>query len=77
MELKERKLREYISYIEDLPKKFILSRGQFQNYELLSGALRKDKSGNRKYTKKNNQKLPLTIQNKCISIHEYSMGYYE
>lgn len=46
------KLSEYISYIENLPREFILSRGQFRNYELLPGALRKDSSGNRKYTKR-------------------------
>lgn len=46
------KLSEYISYIEELPKEFSLSRGQFRNYQLLPGALRKDNYNKRKYSKR-------------------------
>jgi hypothetical protein len=46
------KLSEYISYIENLPKEFSLSRGQFRDHQLLPGALRKDKAQKRKYSKR-------------------------
>ena len=50
--MKITKLSEYISFIEELPKEFSLSRGQFRNYQLLPGALRKDESNKRKYSKR-------------------------
>jgi hypothetical protein len=50
--MKITKLSEYISYIEDLPKEFSLSRGQFRNYKLLPSALRKDNDGKRQYSKR-------------------------
>lgn len=46
------KLSEYISYIEELPVEFTLSRGQFCNYPLLPGALRLDDSKKRKYSRR-------------------------
>lgn len=50
--MKITKLSEYISYIEELPKEFSLSRGQFRDYNLLPSALRKDKADKRKYSKR-------------------------
>lgn len=48
-----RKLSEYTSYVEDLPKEFTLSRGQSDDYPLLPSGLRKDaETGNRKYPKR-------------------------
>lgn len=46
------KLSDYMSYVEKLPNEFKLSRGQSNDYPLLPGALRLDKSGNRKYSKR-------------------------
>lgn len=48
-----RKLSEYTSYIESLPKEFSLSRGQAEDYPLLPSALRKDPiTSNRRYPKR-------------------------
>jgi len=48
-----RKLSEYTSFVEELPKEFSLSRGQSQDYALLPTALRKDKdTRNRKFPKR-------------------------
>ncbi len=41
-----------MSYVEDLPSEFTLSRGQSKDYPLLPSALRVDDSGNRKYSKR-------------------------
>lgn len=46
------KLSEYMSYVEDLPSEFSLSRGQSKDYALLPSALRQDSAGNRKYSKR-------------------------
>lgn len=46
------KLSEYMSYVEDLPSQFTLSRGQSKDYPLLPSALRVDQNGNRKYSKR-------------------------
>lgn len=45
------KLSEFISFLEELPKGFILSRGHSQDYPLLPGAFRKDEKQNRLYSK--------------------------
>lgn len=45
------KLSEFISFLENLPKGFILSRGHSQDYSLLPGAFRKDTDKNRLYSK--------------------------
>jgi hypothetical protein len=50
--MKISKLSEYMTYVEDLPNEFSLSRGQSKNYPLLPSALRQDESGNRKYSKR-------------------------
>lgn len=48
-----RKLSEYTSFVEELPKEFSLSRGQSRDYPLLPSALRKDKdTGSRKFPKR-------------------------
>jgi hypothetical protein len=47
------KLSEYASFVEELPKEFSLSRGQFGDYPLLPSALRKDNvTENRKFPKR-------------------------
>lgn len=46
-----KKLSEFISFLENLPKGFILSRGHSQDYSLLPGAFRQDSDGNRLYSK--------------------------
>lgn len=45
------KLSEFISFLENLPKGFILSRGHSQDYSLLPSAFRQDQDGNRLYSK--------------------------
>jgi hypothetical protein len=50
--MKINKLSEYMAYVEELPSEFSLSRGQSNNYPLLPSALRVDKAGNRKFTKR-------------------------
>ena len=50
--MKISKLSDYMAYVEELPNEFKLSRGQSDDYPLLPGALRLDKSGNRKYSKR-------------------------
>lgn len=45
-------LSDYTTYIENLPKEFLLSRGQYKDYELLPSALRKDEEGMRKFPKR-------------------------
>jgi hypothetical protein len=45
------KLSEFISFLENLPKGFILSRGHSKDYSLIPGAFRKDLEGNRLYSK--------------------------
>lgn len=51
------KLSEFISFLEQLPKDFILSRGHAKDFSLLPGAFRKDSSGNRLYSKAEIQKF--------------------
>lgn len=46
-----KKLSEFISFLENLPKGFVLSRGHSQDYSLLPGAFRKDTNNNRLYSK--------------------------
>tara|TARA_B100001059_G_C17808235_1_gene570523 strand:+ start:170 stop:910 length:741 start_codon:yes stop_codon:yes gene_type:complete len=50
--MKISKLSEYMSYVEELPSEFSLSRGQSKEYSLLPSALRLDESKNRKYSKR-------------------------
>lgn len=45
------KLSDYMKYVETLPDKYSLSRGQSGNYPLLPSALRRDSRGNRKYSR--------------------------
>ncbi|MCA1050989.1 FRG domain-containing protein [Priestia aryabhattai] len=45
------KLSDFMRFIEKLPEDFSLSRGQSGNYPLLPSALRKDKNGNKKYSR--------------------------
>lgn len=45
------KLSQFTSYVESLPKEFILSRGQSRVYDLLPSALRCDKDNIRKYSR--------------------------
>lgn len=45
------KLSDFMCFIENLPDEFLLSRGQPGEFNLLPSALRKDPSGNRKYSK--------------------------
>lgn len=51
------KLSEFVSFLEKLPKGFILSRGHSKDFSLLPGAFRKDSSGNRLYSKAEIQKF--------------------
>lgn len=46
------KLSDYMAFVEELPRGFTLSRGQSNNYPLLPSALRRDKRGIRKYSKR-------------------------
>lgn len=46
------KLSDYMEYVENLDSDFILSRGQDKPYPLLPSALRKDSTGNRKYSRR-------------------------
>lgn len=48
-------LSEFTSFVESLPKNFILSRGQSKENNLLPSALRVDNSGNRKYSRADTQ----------------------
>jgi len=43
-------LKEFVEIVESLPSRFILSRGQSDDYNLLPSALRKDLRGNRLYS---------------------------
>lgn len=51
------KLSEFISFLEQLPKDFILSRGHSKDFPLLPGAFRKASDGNRLYSKVEIQKF--------------------
>lgn len=43
-------INEYVSYIEDLPSEFSLSRGQSKDYQLYPGAFRRDQEGKALYS---------------------------
>lgn len=44
-------LSQFTEYVEKLPREFLLSRGQSKEYDLLPSALRRDLSGNNKYSR--------------------------
>lgn len=46
------KLSDYMRYIEELPRDFSLSRGQYHPFPLLPSALRRDNVGNRIHSKR-------------------------
>lgn len=64
------KLSEFISYIEELPKGFILSRGQNCKYSLLPSGLRKDSRSLRLYSKR-------TINDFLVDFKIKSHNYME
>ncbi|WP_326511506.1 FRG domain-containing protein [Clostridium intestinale] len=63
------KLSEFMDYVEKLPQEFTLSRGQSNlKYKLLPGALRRDESGNMKYTR---QSIANFLKEFKINSHNY------
>ncbi|WP_207720951.1 FRG domain-containing protein [Clostridium gasigenes] len=63
------KLSEFMDYVEKLPKEFMVSRGQGNKlHSLLPGALRKDASGNFKYTR---QSIAYFLNEFKVNSHNY------
>ena len=63
------KLSEFMEYVENLPREFILSRGQSNvKYDLLPGALRLDENNNLKYTR---QSIAYFLNEFKVNSHNY------
>ncbi|UOW67891.1 FRG domain-containing protein [Paraclostridium bifermentans] len=63
------KLSEFMEYVENLPREFILSRGQSNaKYELLPGALRLDENNNLKHTR---QSIAYFLNEFKVNSHNY------
>ncbi|WP_168393750.1 FRG domain-containing protein [Acinetobacter indicus] len=71
--VKIKKLSEFISYLESLPRNFNLSRGHSKYYPLLPSAFRLDKNGNRLYRKIDIQSF---LEDFKINSHPYISNTY-